>query len=115
VTGRLTTSPLAPWAGLFLGALAWFGQQQICASVISWDCRLGGPLLTAGLGALAAVITVAGGLVSWRAHRRLAAAPQEAPHSRSVAGVIGAGAAAVFLLAIFFQALTGVIVPACHR
>ncbi len=115
MTGRLVASPLAPWAGLFLGALAWFGQQQICASVIAWDCRLGGPLLTAGLGLAAALITAAGGLISWRARRRLAAAPQEGPHSRSVAGVIGAGAAGIFLLAIFFQSLTGVIVPACHR
>lgn len=115
MTGRLIANPLAPWAGLFLGALGWFGQQQIASSLIGWDCRLGGPLLTAGLGALAAGLAAAGGLVSWRAHRRLAAAPQEAPHGRSVAGAIGAGAAGIFLLAIFFQALTGVIVPACHR
>ena len=112
---RLSASPLAPWAGLFLGAPAWFGQQQIATSTIYWDCRLGGPLLTAGLGAVAAAMAIAGGLVSWRIHKRLAAAPQEGPHSRSVAGVIGAGSAGVFLLAIFFQARSCVIVPPCNR
>jgi hypothetical protein len=111
----LGRSSLAPWAGLFLGAAAWFGQQQIGSSTVYWDCRLGGPLLTLGLGAVAAVLTVAGGLISWRVHRRLRAAPQGGPHNRSVAGMIGAGSAAVFLLAILFQSLIGVIVPACHR
>jgi hypothetical protein len=115
MTGRLTGAALAPWAGLFLGAGAWFVQQQVGVSIIYWDCELGGPLLTAGLGVIAALVTAAGGLISWRVHKRLAAAPQEGPHGRSVAGVIGAGAAGVFLLAIFFQALSGVIVPACHR
>lgn len=105
----------SPWAGLFLGAGGWFAHHQIASSIIDWDCTLGGPMLTVGLGAVFGVAAAAGGLVSWRAHRSLRAAPRGPPHTRSVGGAIGAGAAAVFLLAIFFQALAGVIVPACHR
>lgn len=102
----------APWTGLFLGAAAWFGHQQSVSDAIFWDCRLGGPLLTAGLGLLFGLVGAAGGLVSWRAHRQARSADA---HSRSVAGMIGAGSAAIFLLAISFQSLAGLIVPVCHR
>ena len=112
---RPASSALAPWAGLFLGAAGWFAHHQIASSLIDWDCTLGGPLLTLGLGLVCGLVIAAGGLISWRVHRRLAAAPQDAPHNRNVSGMIGAGAAAVFLLAVVFQALSGVIVPACHR
>ena len=115
MSGRPTSSALAPWAGLFLGAAGWFAHHQIASSVIDWDCELGTPLLTVGLGVLFGLVAAAGGLVSWRVHIRLRTAREAGPHSRSVAGAIGAGAAAIFLLAIGFQALTGVILPACHR
>ena len=106
---------LAPWAGLFLGAAAWFAQHQGASEAIYWDCRLGGPLLTAGSGLLAALVTTAGGVISWRAHAAERAASEAPAHNRSVAGMIGAGSVGTFLLAIFFQSLTGIIVPVCHR
>jgi hypothetical protein len=112
---RLDANPWTPWAGLLVGAAAWFAHHQSASSTIYWDCRLGGPLLTAGLGLLFGLATVAGGLLSWRVHRRCAAAEDPSAHNRSVAGMIGAGSAAVFLLAIVFQGLSGLIVPACHR
>jgi len=112
---RLDRGALAPWAGLFLGAAAWFAHQQGVSSTIYWDCRLGGPVLTAGLGLVAALVTAAGGWISWRAHQASRRAAEGPAHNRSVAGMIGAGSAGMFLLAILFQSLTGVIVPVCHR
>jgi hypothetical protein len=117
MNGRIDRQALAPWAGLFLGAGAWFAHQQSISSLIYWDCRLGGPLATAGSGLAFGMVAAVGGLISWRAHRRAARAAMEngAPHNRSVAGLIGAGSAAIFLLAIAFQGLIGFIVPVCHR
>ena len=115
MTGQIDRHPLAPWAGLFLGAAAWIGHQQSAAAAIFWDCRLGGPLLTGGLGLLFGLIAALGGAVSWRAHKAASRAEDAPAHNRSVAGMIGAGAAGMFLLAIAFQSLTGFVVPACHR
>ncbi|MDB5444747.1 MAG: hypothetical protein JWQ97_64 [Phenylobacterium sp.] len=115
MTGQIDRHALAPWAGLFLGAAAWFAHHQGASDLIYWDCRLGGPLLTAGTGLVAGLVTAAGGLISWRTHTAIRRAAEAPAHNRSVAGMIGAGSAAVFLLAIVFQSLAGVIVPACHR
>jgi hypothetical protein len=115
MTGELDRGALAPWAGLFLGAAAWFGQHQTASDIIYWDCRLGGPLLTAGTALVAALVTAAGGWISWRAHAARRGAVEPPAHNRSVSGMIGAGSAGVFLLAIAFQGLAGVIVPVCHR
>lgn len=109
MSARASSGSFAPWAGLFLGAAAWFAQHQVCSATIYWDCRLGGPVLTAGVGLAAAVVTVAGGWMSWWTYRA------KDRSNRSVSGAIGAGSAAIFLLAILFQSLIGFIVPACHR
>lgn len=107
-------STLAPWSGLFLGAAAWFAQHQAGSDLIYWDCRLGTPLLTAGLGLVCGLVTIVGGLLSWRAHRAMHSG-EGVVQNRRVAGIIGAGAAGIFLLAIFFQSLIGFIVPTCLR
>ncbi|RAK56921.1 hypothetical protein DJ018_02825 [Phenylobacterium deserti] len=105
-------SGLRPWSGLFVGAAAWVLQHQIGSDLVYWDCRLGTPLLTGGLGLVAAGATVLGGLISWRARR---ARPGEGePGNRAFAGMVGAATAGIFLLAILFQSLIGFMVPACH-
>jgi len=114
VSGRLRRSALAPWTGVFMGALAWFGHHQLASNAVYYDCRSGGPWLTAGLGLLAALVTVAGALISWRS-RSIAPSNPDRPETRSVAGAIGAMTAAIFLVAIGFQSLSGFLIPACFR
>ncbi|WP_374471791.1 hypothetical protein [Phenylobacterium sp.] len=110
----LSRSHLAPWAGVFLGAAAWFAQHQTGSNAVYWDCRLGGPWLTAATGLACAAVVVAGGLISWKAR---AAPPESAdrPETRAFAAYVGAGTAAIFLLAVTLQTLSGFIVPGCFR
>lgn len=111
---RLRRSSLPPWTGVFVGAAAWFAQHQAASNAVYWDCRLGGPWLTAGTGLACAALIVAGGLISWRAR---AAPPSSAgrPESRDFAAWLGVGAAAVFLFAVVLQTVSGFIVPGCFR
>jgi hypothetical protein len=100
---------LQPWAGLFLGAAAWIVHHQGASIAIYWDCRLGGPMLTAGLGLVCGLVAIGGGTVSWRARRDAAGVGR----NRAFAGTVGAACAAIFLLTILLQSLIGFIVPAC--
>lgn len=101
---------LRPWAGLFLGAIAWFVHHQVGSDMIYHDCRRGGPLLTAGVGAACGLVTVIGGVISWRARREAVGLPG----ARAFAGSVGAAVAAIFLLTILFQSLIGFIAPTCY-
>lgn len=44
----------APWAGLVIGLIAWFANQQAGVSLVAWRCTLGHPtpLLLLGLATL---------------------------------------------------------------
>jgi hypothetical protein len=112
VRARFEISRLAPWTGLFLGAAAWFADQQISADANTWDCaRAGGPFVVAvGLGCMA--LAVAGGVVSWRARLE---APADEAETRRFARLVGAASAGVFALAIAFGTWAGVLLPGCHR
>jgi len=114
MTMRLERRSVAPWAGLFLGALGWFVDHQGGSDTIFWDCRLGGPLFSGSLGLACGLLVVAGGVISWRA-RKATPDAQDAPENHSFAAIVGAGSAALFLLAIAFQTLNGFIIPGCER
>jgi hypothetical protein len=109
---RLQTSALAPWAGLLVGAAAWFAHHQIGSDANIWDCRGAGGAFTVVVGLICGAIALAGGLISWAA-----TAPDDGDtrQNRSFARVVGMTGAAIFLLAIGLQTLAGVLVPACHR
>lgn len=111
---RLRRSSIAPWAGIFGGALAWFLHHQIASNAVYFDCRSGGPLLTAGLGLIFGLAAAASGLVSWRA-RRAPPSSVDRPESRDFAGAMGAMGAAVFAFAILLQSASGLVVPGCFR
>jgi hypothetical protein len=105
------TSGLAPWSGFFLGFLAWGLDHQVGSSLVFADCRLGGPLLTLGLGAVCAVVAISGGALSWLSRHPGSGEAQ----TRRFAALLSLSAAGLFLLAIFLQSLSGLIIPACHR
>jgi hypothetical protein len=114
MTTRPERKAIAPWTGLFVGAGGWFLHHQAGSDAVFWDCRLGGPLLTGLLGLVCGLLVLGGGVISWRA-RNPSAEAEDRPESHSFAGVVGAGAAGLFLLAIAFQTLSGFIIPACER
>jgi hypothetical protein len=114
MTPKLRTSAYAPWAGMFVGALAWFAHHQIGSNADFWSCRAGGPLLTVGLGLVFGLIAAAAGWVSWRTRIAKPANPDR-PESRMFAAVVSAGSAALFCFAIILQSLSGLIVPGCLR
>jgi hypothetical protein len=107
-SGRLARA--MPWGGLIAGAAALGLQQQFLADLLHWSCRderwLG---LAVGIGA--AVLTLLGGLASYRALRAM----------RDVAGIeprrfvarIALAAALFFLFAIVLQTLAAWFAPQC--
>ena len=106
------TSAVAPWTGLFVGAAAWFADHQIGSDGDYWDCKtLSGPY-TVAVGVVCIAIAAAGGIASWRLRPE---AQAEEAQSRTFARIIGAGAAAIFVLAIAFGTWAGVLLPGCHR
>ena len=108
----LRASPWTPWTGLFVGALAWFADQQISSAGDAWDCHvLGGPFVVA-VGLVCIALTAAGGLASWGLRPQ---APDKDLQNRTFARMIGAGAAAIFILAIAFGTWAAVLLPGCQR
>jgi len=105
-------SAWTPWAGLFAGAAGWFAHQQFGANANYWDCRFGGPLWDLLLALVCGLVAVVGGWVSWTSR---GTAGEDRTATRNFSGLVGAATAAIFLLAIAFQTLAGLIVPACHR
>ncbi|HEY0437225.1 MAG TPA: hypothetical protein VGC92_11320 [Phenylobacterium sp.] len=109
---RFQTSRLAPWTGLFVGAAAWFADHQISSDADYWDCKsLGGPFAVI-VGVVCIAIAAAGGIASWRLRPE---AQAEEAQSRTFARFVGAGSAAIFILAIAFGTWAGVLLPGCHR
>jgi hypothetical protein len=108
---RFLHSTFAPWAGLFLGALGWAAHHQLGSSLSFADCRLGGPMLSGGLGLGCAILALVGASVSWRARR----AGDGRPETRAFAAWISLMAAGLFLLAIVLQTFAGFVLPDCHR
>ena len=111
---RLARSPYAPWAGLFVGAVAWFTHHQAGSNFTYWDCRASGGWLTVGLGLVALLVTAGAGFVSWRACETPPDS-QDGSNTRNFGGWVSAGSAALFAFAILLQMLTGLIVPGCFR
>jgi hypothetical protein len=102
----------APWAGLFLGAAGWFLHQQAGSGANAWDCRIGGALTMVVLALVFGGLAVAGGVISWRARKPIGGPTAEV---RRFSGLVGAATAGIFLLAIVFDTLASLIVPACVR
>jgi hypothetical protein len=103
----------APWAGLFLGAAAWFLHHQAGSDANYWDCKVGGAAFIIGLGVACGAVAAFGGAISWAARK-----PAEGPtaeQNRQFAALVGTAAAAIFLLTIALQTLAGALVPACLR
>ena len=110
MTSRFRSSPWAPGTGLVVGALAWFVDQQVSSAGNQWDCvALGGPFAVI-VGVVCMAVAAAGGVASWRLRPDVGET-----QSRTFARIVGAGSAAIFILAIAFGTWAGVLLPGCHR
>jgi hypothetical protein len=99
-----------PWGGLVAGAVAVGVQQQFLADLLHWSCRDERAIgLAVGIGA--ALLTIVGGLASWRALRAERTMPGLEP--RRFVAHVGVAAAAFFLFAIVLQTLAAWLAPQC--
>jgi MFS family permease len=106
-----------PSAGLYVGALSWMASTQANYALVPVACAHQGvwlvPMLSFGL----AVLSILGGLLSWRA------LPAQHLHPDYHAGgkphrflaIIGMGSAVLFAAVILLQGVAGVVLQGCER
>jgi hypothetical protein len=101
-------SGFAQWAGLFGGAAAWYAAHDLSFYLVRVNCGTW-PWLATTIHALALLLVVICGLVSFRA------APANVFTLRGFSAWTGVGAAALFALVIIWQGLGTLIYSGCER
>lgn len=99
------------WAGLWMGALAWFADQQIVATTAYTRCPPHPQPFVVTVGVVCALVALAGGWLSLTA-RKAALGPDAAP-DRFIA-TVSALLACISLLAIVLGTSAGVLLR-CER
>ena len=113
-TSGWAARPWAPWAGLAAAAAAVALNHQILADTVYFDCSRGNPLTVSATSVIALLLTIGGGLLSWRARGRGEDQGPE-PRSRRFLALLSVMAAALAVFAIVLQLMAGMIVPTCAR
>jgi hypothetical protein len=109
---RLAQTRWAPWAGLFLGAIAWAAHHQIGSNLVYLRCAPTDRTLVVTIGAVLLIVAIGATLLSWSSRR----AGQQAEHAletRRFAAWISTAGGALFALAIVFQTAAGLLAPTC--
>jgi hypothetical protein len=105
-------------AGLFIGGIAWTVSTVIGPAYADYSCALR-LTITGMIAAAALLLTLVGGLLSWRSTRFLQAInvspAMPARHARIFLAQVSMMAAAVFGLAILFQLAASGIFSGCER
>jgi hypothetical protein len=104
--------PLAAWAGLVAAPSSWYALHVAISILSPWQCT-GWPLLTPTLAAVAAVLTAAGGVVSWWSLRTALAVGEE--HRHRFVAWLGVAASLLFLFVIACQGAAGLVYSGCER
>jgi hypothetical protein len=97
------------WAAMALGAVAWFGSQQLGSDLSFSNCAANGAVATGLIGLVALAVALAGGLMS---HRVWKGRESEA-EGRDFIALVGMLVAALLALAIVYQTVAAFIVPSC--
>jgi hypothetical protein len=95
------------WAGLLIGAIAWYAAHELSFYLVRDNCR--SPWIAPAIHLAALAAAVGGGIVSAGARR---AARDE---MQLMSAWIGAGAAALFSLALLFQGVASLVYSGCER
>ena len=109
---RLHSSKLAPWAGLIAGTVAEIVHHQLLSDMLRFDCRLGGAAAGIGLGIPALLVIVAAVWLSWASAR---GGDSDAAHAqtRRFIAQVSTMMGALLAIAIVWQTMATMIVPAC--
>jgi hypothetical protein len=104
-------APKRAWVAIFAAPAIWY-LSHLAISVLSpWQCA-GWPFLTPSIAALAALLTAACGIVSWRAFDDPEVDVEHCPH---FAAQLGIAASLLFLFVIAIQAAAGLVYSGCER
>jgi hypothetical protein len=109
---RLAETKWAPWAGLFVGAIAWGAHHQIGSNLVYLRCSVGDAWLVVALGGAFLLIGLAATFLSWMS-RRTGQATEHAVEMRRFTAWIGTAGGALFALAIILQTIAGLLAPTC--
>jgi hypothetical protein len=112
MTMRLAESRWAPWAGLFMGAIAWGAHHQIGSNLVYLRCSPADRWLVIALGAAFLAVAFGATLLSW-VSRRSGQQTEHAVEMRLFTAWISTAAGALFALAIAFQIAAGLLAPTC--
>lgn len=104
---------MAPWWGFIAGPLVWWVHQRGIADWAYFECHAGGLTLRVVAWIVAAAVLLLAAFPAWRLWRGWPGRAE--PDTRRFLALLSLGMAAIFLLAITFQTLAGVILPECFR
>lgn len=104
-----------PWVALALPPLAWYGYEIGLSSALRLSCATVGAWLGGAWGGGGLVVCLTAAWLAWRVAAPTEDAANEAPAPRPWLARIALVNAGLFALAILFQALATLIVPACVR
>ncbi|WP_262297890.1 hypothetical protein [Microvirga sesbaniae] len=107
-----------PSAGVFAGPIAWLADTQVNYAAVPWVCAHQVPFIPVFAAAMA-VISLAGGYLSWRGYA--SEAPTPAPDSTGAGrphrfvALMGIAIAVLFTLVILLQGAAGLVFHGCER
>lgn len=112
---HMQRSRWTPWIGLLAPPVAWAVHHQVGVDLVMYDCRLGRLSLIGGAGLTLGLIAAVSGLISWTSRPTTATVNADVAEWRTWTAYVGAMSGAVFFLALTFQTLATLMLPACRR
>src|SRR4051812_22983560 len=107
-----------PSAGIFAGPAAWLMNTQTNYALVPWICAHQMPLIPA-IAIAMALLSLAGGFVSWRAYDRAAVTPSPdssgAGRPHRFTATIGMATSMLFALVILTQGSAAFVLHGCER
>lgn len=107
-----------PSAGLYAGPVAWMVSTQANYSLVPWECAHQ-VRVVAILGFSLALVSLAGGFLSWRAWSMASRAPASAEgqggQPRRFLALIGMAMALLFAIVIALHGTAGLVFHGCER
>jgi hypothetical protein len=107
-----------PSAGIFLGPGAWLIDTQLNYALVPWICAHQVKLVPV-VAFAAAIVSLAGGLLSWRAFRMSPITPEPdstgAGRPHRFTALMGIAIAALFTVIIILHGVAGVMFHGCER
>lgn len=107
-----------PSAGIFLGPAAWMIATQINYALVPWICAHQIKLVPV-VALAAALLSLTGGFLSWRAYRMSPVTPEPdstgAGRPHRFTALVGIAIAALFTIVILLHGVAGLMLQGCER